>query len=232
MKCFLPTFSLVIASFATQAQTVVFDTMSLMDPPSSLSAQNNYRFADDATLINPAGETIGQLDFSVGGNYDTTADVYVSLFDATGAGGAPGNTLWSSSPISTFFALYDDFEDVVSVTIPNIPVPQSFFWAIEFRNIVALNDPDGNPPVFPFVGPHVADNSTLQPAGVSTSTSTYYFDVDGANGPASFNPVNVIGADSTLAVKIYNSVPEPAAASLLALGGAGVALLLRRRRRA
>ena len=210
---------------------MVFDTISIKDEGSLSSAQtlNNYRFADEAMLVNPAGETVGQIDIGIVGQWDTTADLYATLLDATGPGGAPGNTLWSSSVLSISFAPY---EDIVSFTVPNIHVPQSFFWAIEIRNILKYDD-NGDLTTSGSFGPQYANMATVLPPGASTSTASFYIDVDGANGPGGFTQgFQSAGNDSTFAVKIFNSVPEPAAASLLALGGAGIAVLLRRRRRA
>lgn len=220
--------SLLAAAVSAQAQSVVFDTTGGA-VFSALTTANNQRYADDAKLSNASGETIGQIDISVLLQEDnTTADVYAYLFDATGTGGSPGaSPLWSSSVLAYDFTA---FEDVVSFAVPNIAVPQNFFWAVEFRNIVKLDD-FGTPVPNAIFGPQISSAASVQPAGTSTSASSFYLDADGALGAGGFNQVNVIGADSTFAVKIYNAVPEPAAASLLALGGAGVALLLRRKRR-
>ena len=221
----------LLAAFAVQAQNVVFDTTGGADF-TALTLSNNQRIADDVTLANPSGETIGQIDISVLLQEDnTTADVYAFLFDASGPGGAPGSTpLWSSSVLTGYD--FTAFEDVVSFTVPNIAVPQNFFWAVEFRNIVKLADDGVTSIPNAIFGPQVSTAVSAQPPGTSTSGSSFYLDTDGANGANGFTSANIIGSDSTFAVKIYNSVPEPAAASLLALGGAGVALLLRRRRRA
>lgn len=227
----LPTvLALLLSAAASQAQTVVFDTTGGADF-SALTTSNNQRYADDVTLAGAGGETIGQIDISILLQEDnTTADVYAYLFDASGTGGSPGAApLWSSSVLAYDFTA---FEDVVSFTVPNIAVPQNFFWAVEFRNIVKLADDGVTPLPNAIFGPQISTAASAQPAGTSTSGASFYLDTDGANGPAGFNSVSIIGADSTFAVKIYNAVPEPAAASLLALGGAGVALLLRRRRRA
>ncbi len=229
MKHILPSLSLLLVAASAQAQTVVFDTTGGLDS-SALTTANNQRYADDVKLASSGGETIGQIDISILLQEDnTTADVYAFLFDATGAGGSPGAApLWSSSVLAYDFTA---FEDVVSFTVPNIAVPQDFFWAVEFRNIVKLAD-DGITAVPNAVfGPQISTAASAQPSGTSTSAASFYLDTDGANGPGGFSPVSIIGADATFGVKIYNAVPEPAAASLLALGGAGIALLLRRRRR-
>ena len=98
MKLILPALSLALAAFTAQAQIVVFDTMSVRsNEVAATQTQNNWRYADDATLINPAGETIGQIDIAIAGQYETTANMFAFLLDATGPSGAPGNTLWSSS---------------------------------------------------------------------------------------------------------------------------------------
>ena len=218
--------ALLTASVAS-AQSVVFDTFGGAQF-SALTVANNQLYADDVTLANPSGETIGQIDIGILLQEDnTTADVYAFLFDASGTGGAPGATpLWSSSVLGYDFTA---FEDVVSFAVPNIAVPQNFYWAVEFRNIVKLDDL-GAPAPSAIFGPQMSLASSAQPSGTSTSGTTFYLDSDGIAGPGGFTQGNVIGADSTFAVKIYNAVPEPAAATLLALGGAGLMVLLRKRR--
>ncbi|MFO1492285.1 MAG: hypothetical protein U1F87_15545 [Kiritimatiellia bacterium] len=207
--------SLLAATVSAQAQSVVFDTTGGA-VFSALTTANNQRYADDAKLANASGETIGQIDISVLLQEDnTTADVYAYLFDATGTGGSPGaSPLWSSSVLAYDFTA---FEDVVSFAVPNIAVPQNFFWAVEFRNIVKLDD--GTPVPSSIFGPQMyrpprpAGGASTSPPPPSIWTRTR------RTGPAPDSARSTSSARTPPSPsRSTTPSPEPLAASLLTWG--------------
>jgi hypothetical protein len=203
--CILALASWLTAGSGVRADMIVYDNTTnpiLADVFTSIRTQ----LGDEITLAGTAREMV-RLELLVRPSGATAlADTTVRLYANDGAGGAPGTLLYAAFLPQVFYAAPGT---LLGVDIPQVLVPDTFTWTIEYDNISGSAN----------LGLRVYDPPTV---GSSedffwrSSPATGFQRQDPSGFPGNFYArVVATGGDEP-------AIPEPATLTLLGIGALGL----------
>jgi hypothetical protein len=174
---------------------------------------NNSEIADDVTLPDGPARTVTQISIPIFNSLNQNfAGTFTARFYEFGGDGLPGAKIWEGTlPVAN--GTTGDRTLVFSV--PNVVVPDDFVWSLQFNTNLASTEDDG-------IGPVLNDEPD-----VGFSFNEFYQRDAGGPWGAFFYGDQPTDPLANFQAEIIAEVPEPAAMSVIALGG----LFMTRRRR-
>jgi hypothetical protein len=200
-----------VAPQASLADMVVYDNTTNLWTTLSEQGTAVYVWPDDIQWgdeVNLAGTArIGKkLEVRMICDSENTAETILSLYDNTGAGGAPNNLLWATNlGVMTYSAA-----TTVTATLPDVVLPDTVTWTVKLsRSNQGIH-----------IGTLIYD-----PPAVGSSPNSFWY----RNGSGDWTVTQSMFSPGNFGAKITADVPEPSTLALLGIGA--VAFMARYRSR-